>query len=81
MDSRTYYEIHKKDSIEKKMDELMDAFWWYNSRAVSREEASCRGNKDDEAYYKSEQRYMGERIRFLKWSIIEEIKKLKGDKE
>ena len=50
MDSRTYYEIHKKDPIEKKMDELMDAFYWYNSIAVSREEASWRRSKDDEAY-------------------------------
>ena len=80
MDSRTYYEIHKKDPIEKKMDELMDAFYWYTSRAVSREEASCHRSKDNEAYYRSEQRYMGERIRFLEWSIREEIKKLKGDK-
>ena len=80
MDSRTYYEIHKKDSIEKKMDELMDAFYWYTSRAVSREEASCHRSKDNEAYYRSEQRYMGERIRFLEWSIREEIKKLKGER-
>jgi len=77
MDSRTYYEIHKKDSIEKKMDELMHAFYWYDCRSTGVVDAFWRRNKEDEAWYKSERQYMAERIRYLDWAIREDIKRLK----